>query len=114
VNPAASILPSSSKGCWPPLAEYRLTPAAERDLESIWTFTVREWGVEQADRYIEFLTSAFGELADSPKPAPSCEHIRSGYRWWAVKRHIIYFRTTDYGIAVVRVLHDRMDASRHL
>jgi len=48
------------------MAEYRLTPAAERDLESIWTYTVRQWGVEQTDRYIDFLTTAFVELADSP------------------------------------------------
>jgi len=27
---------------------------------------------------------------------------------------MIYFRATDYGIAVVRVLHERMDAPRHL
>ena len=27
---------------------------------------------------------------------------------------LIYFRITDYGIVIVRVLHERMDASRHL
>lgn len=32
------------------MAEYRLTPAAEDDLESIWTYSVRQWSVEQADR----------------------------------------------------------------
>ena len=57
------------------MAKYRLSPAAERDLKLIWTFTVRQWGVEQ---------------------------------------HMIYFRITDYGIVIVRVLHERMDASRHL
>ena len=51
------------------MADYRLTPAAERDLESIWTYTVRQWGLEQADRYIDFLTTAFAELANSPKTA---------------------------------------------
>ena len=34
------------------MAEYRLSPAAERDLELIWTYTVRQWGVEQADLYV--------------------------------------------------------------
>lgn len=96
------------------MAEYRLSPAAERDLELIWTYTVRQWGVEQADRYTDFLTSAFAELADSPKTAPACDHIRPGYQRWGVERHMIYFRVTDYGIAVIRVLHDRMDAPRHL
>jgi toxin ParE1/3/4 len=96
------------------MVEYRLTPAAERDLESIWKYTVQQWDVEQADRYIDFLTAALAELAASPTAAPSCEQIRPGYRRWGVKRHMIYFRITDYGIAVIRVLHNRMDAPRHL
>ncbi|MBD1399997.1 type II toxin-antitoxin system RelE/ParE family toxin [Pelovirga terrestris] len=96
------------------MAEYRLAPAAERDLESIWTYTVRQWGIEQADRYIDFLTAAFAELAESPETAPSCKHIRTGYRRWGVERHMIYFRITDYGIAIVRVLHGRMEALRAL
>ena len=96
------------------MAEYRLSPAAERDLELIWTYTVRQWGVEQADRYLDFLVAAFDKLADSPKTAPSCEFIRQGYRRWGVERHMIYFRITDYGIVIVRLLHERMDASRHL
>mgnify|MGYP003593929528 FL=1 len=96
------------------MAEYRLTPAAERDLESIWRYTARQWGIKQAERYIDTLTDAFAELADAPKAAPTCEHIRRGYRRWGVERHMVYFRVTDYGIAVVRVLHERMDAPRHL
>jgi toxin ParE1/3/4 len=95
------------------MAEYRLTPAAERDLESIWKYTVRKWGIEQADHYIDLLTETFAALADSPSIASTCEHIRSGYRQWHIERHMIYLRITDYGIAVIRVLHDRMDATHH-
>ncbi len=96
------------------MAEYRLAPAAERDLEAIWTYTVRHWGLQQANRYIDFLTAAFDELSQSPKTAPACDHIRPGYRRQRVERHLIYFRITNYGIAVVRVLHESMDPSRHL
>ncbi|MDO8298467.1 type II toxin-antitoxin system RelE/ParE family toxin, partial [Lacisediminimonas sp.] len=49
------------------MAEYRLTLAAQRDLETIWTHTCRAWGEEQADRYIDVLTADFAELAQSPK-----------------------------------------------
>ena len=49
------------------MAEYRLSPAAEYDLELIWTYTVRQWGVEQPDRYLDFLVAAFDKLAESPK-----------------------------------------------
>lgn len=96
------------------MAEYRLTPAAERDLEAIWIYTLRRWGVEQANRYIDIRTAAFAELAESPKTAPACDQIRPGYRRRSVERHMIYFRITAYGIAIVRVLHDRMNALRHL
>jgi len=96
------------------MAEYRLSPAAERDLEGIWKYTRAEWGVEQAERYTDLLTAAFLVLAESPKSAPACDHIRQGYRRRNIERHMIYFRMTDYGIAIIRVLHERMDAPRHL
>jgi len=96
------------------MAEYRLTPAAEHDLESIWFYTRQQWSIAQANRYIEILIEVFTKLAHSPDIAPVCDHIRSGYRRYGVERHIIYFRATAYGIVIVRVLHDRMDASRHV
>ena len=96
------------------MAEYRLSPAAELDLENIWHYTQQKWSTAQADRYLGILASAFSELAQAPKTAPSCDYIRPGYRRRNIERHVIYFRITDYGIAIVRILHDRMDALRHL
>ena len=89
-------------------------PLGEGDLEAIWTYTLDQWGAEQADRYIDTLTAAVAEMAQSPKSAPACDQIRPGYRHRNIGRHVIYFRTTTYGIVVVRILHDRMDAQRHL
>lgn len=106
-------LPSSSE-CWQRAAEYRLTPAAERDLERIWAHTFGQWGIEQANRYIDILTVAFAELAQSPGMAAACDDIRPGYRRRSVERHMIYFRITTYGIAIIRIVHDRMDASRRV
>ena len=96
------------------MAEYRLAPAAAGDLEDIWKYTARQWGIEQADRYVDVLIAAFHALSKTPRAAPACDHIRRGYRRQIVERHMIYFRVTDYGIAVVRILHDRMDAREHL
>lgn len=104
----------SSSKCWPRVAEYRLTPAARQDLENIWIHTHQQWGAGQAHRYTDSLTAAFAELARAPKSVPACDYIRPGYRRRSVEQHMIYFRITDYGIAIVRILHDRMDASRHL
>lgn len=96
------------------MTEYRLTPAAEADLEAIWKYTVRQWGVDQGNNYIDALTSAFLQLAERPKTAPACDDIRAGYRRCRVERHMIYFRITAYGIAIIRVLHDRMEVQRNL
>jgi toxin ParE1/3/4 len=53
-------------------------------------------------------------LAEAPKSAPACDHIRPGYRRRNIKRHMIYFRITEYGIAIIRILHEQMDAPHHL
>jgi len=68
----------------------------------------------QADLYIDDLTAVFEELVLFPKNAPACDHIRQNYRCRSTERHAIYFRVVNYGIEVVCILHDRMDASRHL
>ena len=96
------------------MVEYRLTPAAERDLEAIWVHTDQRWGVTQAMRYTDSLTGTFAELAQAPQTGLACDHIRPGYRRRGIGRHVIYYQITAYGIAIVRILHDRMDAPQHL
>ena len=95
-------------------AEYRLAPEAKRDLEAIWLYTLEEWGLKQANRYTDELTDAFAQLAVSPQRGTACDHIRKGYSRSRVGRHVVYYRITDYGIAVIRILHDRMLPMRHL
>lgn len=94
--------------------EYRLTPAAQRDLDEIFDYTVREWGLEQAVAYTAVIEKACTRLAKAPNLAQDCAYIRAEYRRAAVNRHAIYFRVEAYGIAIVRILHQRMDAPRHL
>ncbi|WP_298327389.1 type II toxin-antitoxin system RelE/ParE family toxin [Asticcacaulis sp.] len=53
-------------------------------------------------------------MAEAPERAVACDHIRLGYRRRAVERHIVYFRKTTYGIDIMRILHDRMDATKHI
>jgi toxin ParE1/3/4 len=96
------------------MAEFRLSPKAQRDLDSIFDYTVSEWGLEQAFRYDKLIETTCAELANSPLLAPSCAHIRRGYRRRSVQQHVIYFRQTSYGITIIRILHQRMDAGRHL
>ena len=83
-------------------------------MRSIWLHTFEKWGLAQADQYTDQLIKSFEELAAHPKQGQSVDHIRKGYRRSVVGRHAIYYQTMDYGIAVIRVLHDRMLPMRHL
>lgn len=96
------------------MAECRFSPAAQRDLDAIFDYTVGHWGVDQALLYIDRIEAACVDLAAAPLQAQGCDHIRPGYRRRGVGQHVIYLRTTRYGIAVIRILHQRMDADRHL
>lgn len=96
------------------MAKVRLSPRALRDLESIWRHPRLQWGVKQADFYVDLLNAAFDNVAQTPLTAAACDHIRAGYRRRVVERHMVYFKVVDDGIVVIRVMHDRMDAGRYL
>jgi toxin ParE1/3/4 len=96
------------------MAEYRLSPAAQDDLDGIFDYTVREWGLAQAVNYTRVLEDTCSALAEAPSQGQDCGYIRPGYRRRAAEHHFIYYINTDYGIAVIRILHERMLASLHL
>lgn len=96
------------------MAEVRFSPAAEDDLDGIFDYTAQRWGVGQAVQYTQLIEQACIALAEARLPAQDFSHIRSGYWRHLIERHAIYFRVQPYGIAVIRILHGRMDAPRHL
>lgn len=96
------------------MAEYRLSPGAQRDLDGVFDYSLAQWGLPQALRYTDLIEAACADLARAPQQAQGCADIRPGYRRRSVEQHVIYFRPTSYGIAIIRILHQRMDASRHL
>ncbi|MBN9231767.1 MAG: type II toxin-antitoxin system RelE/ParE family toxin [Legionella sp.] len=93
---------------------YRLYPKALEDLESIYLYSTREFGIKKTEDYILAINSSFQHLADDPFISRKCDYIRPYLRAFNVGSHIIFFKTTDYGIAVIRVLHQSMDFNRHL
>jgi toxin ParE1/3/4 len=93
--------------------QYRLSPLAETDLEEIWLYSLRNWSLEQADRYHAVIVAAFDELAAGVKAGRRVD-VREGYFKYAVGAHLIFYRPSDSGIEIIRILHQRMDVSRHL
>ncbi len=49
------------------MPEYRLAPNARGDMESVWLYSLSNWGTQQTERYIDDLTEAFGFWPKAPR-----------------------------------------------
>lgn len=94
--------------------QYRLTPAAQRNLSSIWDITEELWGSGQAVKHFREIQAAVERIAQDPSRGRAREEIREGYRSYAVGSHVIFYLQRETRIEVVRILHQRMDVGRHL
>ena len=92
----------------------RLTKQAQEDLRDIGRYTQRMWGREQRNRYLTQIDAALHLIARNPHIGRACDAIRPGYRKYPVGRHIIFYRVTSDAIAIIRILHERMDVDTHL
>ncbi|PRB02717.1 type II toxin-antitoxin system RelE/ParE family toxin [Microbacterium sp. MYb64] len=93
--------------------DYRLTPAAVRDLTAIWDFTEERWDARQAESYIAEIRAAIERVAAAPDRGFACDEIRVGYRRYSIGSHLIFYVERARGVDVIRILHRRMDPTRH-
>jgi len=93
---------------------YRLTGAAASDVRGISRQSIQQWGVARAQAYVAGLHRAFDTLAAFPDAGRDAGELRPGYLRFEHERHSIFYRKTDAGILVVRVLHQRMRPGKHL
>lgn len=96
------------------MREYRLTPAARHDLSSIWEFTEERWGVQRAETYLREIDAAMSRIAEDPRRGHPCDEIREGYLKYGIGSHLVFYVPRTYGVAVIRILHSRMDPTLHL
>lgn len=96
------------------VGRYRLTPAAQRDLSSIWDYTAERWDAGQAETYVLEIRSAIERIAEQPDRGRAVDEVRVGYRRYAIGSHLIFFVGSEDGVDVVRILHQRIDPARHL
>jgi toxin ParE1/3/4 len=71
-----------------------LSPRARGDIEDIWNYTTERWSRAQAEFYLRGLERSMKMLVADP--------------------HLLFYRLTDDGVDIVRILHERMDFGRHL
>lgn len=91
-----------------------LTAEAERDLIDIYLEGLERYGLRQAEAYQDLLATKLGTLTDNPSFGSDYGNIRPSLRRSESVAHSIYYRTSQDGILVLRILYKSMDPGRHL
>lgn len=88
----------------------RLSKPAQRDFRDILSYTLQTWGDRQCLEYRRKIDTALQAIAAHPYTG----HHQHEFMVYPVGRHSIYYRVQANVIYVIRILHCRMDAPRHL
>ncbi|MCB1469968.1 MAG: type II toxin-antitoxin system RelE/ParE family toxin [Rhizobiaceae bacterium] len=89
----------------PKLEGYRLTPAAQTDLDDIWTYTVAQWSADQAESYLRGLAQTLDLLVGEPKLARERNEIAPPVRLHPYRSHSVIYRIEGRFIDVIRIVH---------
>ena len=97
------------------MADYRLSEAAQSDLEDIANYTELEFGQQQALLYVEQLKAAAVTAAALPLIGLQYQ-TRDGrhLRRYSSGRHVLFYVEAGTKIEIRRILHQMMDFDRHL
>lgn len=113
------------------MARWRFSQPAEADLANILATSRARWGIDGRRRYASLVTAAIRLVAADPEgPATRnrtdllagarslhLRHARAAAPQPTTQQpvHVLYFRVSRPGlIEIVRVLHERMEPSRHI
>ena len=95
-------------------------PAADRDLLQQADYLCQQSGLETAHRFLDAAETTFRSLAASPQLGSRCHFRRAEAQgllvWWieGFPKHLIFYRPSDDGIEVIRVIHSARDIDRVL
>jgi toxin ParE1/3/4 len=98
-----------------PKVNYKLSKEAQNDLEQIWLYTLENWSIDQADRYLNLLIDEMEYLRLMPNSGFNFDLNRTGYWRTKVKSHLIFYRINQSSeLEIIRILHERMDVENQL
>ncbi len=87
---------------------------ADKDLDKIFVYSVENFGMKRAEQYINDIVTAFQNLAENYKQSRDCSHVRPNLYAWDVVSHVIFYKPTNDGVSIYRILHSSMDYKKHI
>jgi toxin ParE1/3/4 len=96
------------------MANYVLSANARKSLREIKAYSTRTLGAKQTTLYLKKLRDRMAFLAEKPRLGEARDDIKMGYYSYPEGSHTIYYKIFADHIAVIDVLHQSMEPSRHL
>ena len=96
------------------MAVYQLTNKAESEIESIYEYSILNFGLRVAQDYISGLHHCFELLADNQSWGTDYGFIKSGLLRYECRSHSVYYQPTGNGILIVRVLGGKQNPALHI
>lgn len=58
------------------MSRFVLSLRIRTDLDRIWDYTARKWGIDQAERYLRRIAEAVDLIAETPTIGRNCDQVR--------------------------------------
>lgn len=88
---------------------YKLSNLAAKDFEGIFEYTLVNFGVKNADKYIKSLHDVLEVISSDPLIGMECAEIAVGVRRHNHSKHVIFYRYRTDDVFVIRILHQQME-----
>ena len=74
---------------------YIISNRAVSDLDEIWTYTLKTWSADQANRYYNLIFDEINYICKAPESGRQMDHVRKGYKVSKVKSHLFFYRVVN-------------------
>jgi toxin ParE1/3/4 len=91
------------------MMKYKLTKQADQDLEEVFLYTKSQWGLYQAEKYVQEAAKIFNGLAELQNLGVSVGYIFEGARKIVIGKHLVFYKIQDEIVLILRVLYQNQD-----
>ena len=77
-------------------------------------YTTANFGLPQAQRYLNGMHERFEDLARQPMLGRSAGRLAPNLRRYEYRSHVVFYVPEEEGVLIVRVLHQSMDVRSHV
>ena len=91
---------------------FRVSKAAERELDRIFVYWAQRAGVDVADKLIDSIEERFAALGNHPSAGRKCDEFAPGVYCFPAGKYLIYYRRQRGLIHILHVVHGARDQAR--